>query len=876
MPSNLTLAAEAFLKYEGGRGPDFSGCLVLVPHHHAGLAFRRALSEALPGRHLLPPRLLTLPELSGTSGLDVQAEADSLRLAQLRDFLARSGRIPSGSLWDAARELLDVLNELDGAGAGEGTLARLPAGANPYLSLEAEIVLSVWQALGRGGSPGRVRVHALRLSRLLRDAGRPLYVLGLDALLGIERDFLDAWRDRAPVVELPAPPPAGQCLELLHSAWGGAEPALDERARQFARRCPSSPLPPERRLLAAPGLEAAARAAEKTLLAWLAEGRRNIALVALDRVMARRLRALLERRGILVQDETGWAFATASASHAVECWLRLVTGDAWFRDLLDFLKSPFIFADAGAARVAAAHELDEAFRRHGAPDGLAGHIELARREGLHAAHGLLKRIERAGDGFARGRRALHEWMRRLLDSLQDLAAADALRADPVGAQLWALLERLAAESAAHPFRYRAVDWRRWLFLHLDKSTFLDATVSSPLRLTHLAAAHHRDLEGAILLGVGAATLPGPARGGIFNDATRAQLGLPGAEERERQLRAALIDVMARTPRVALIWQTEQGGEPAPLSPWLVHLDAFHRAAWGSSWVTPADVAPIPASMPVAEAADQASAPRAEAVPRRLSVSAWQSLVACPYQFFARHLIKLNDRDEVPEEMDKADYGSLVHRILARFHQAHPILAEHVRDELAAALLATGRELFAEAEARGYLALAWRLRWERQVAAYVAWALEREAEGYRFSAAEAPLAREVAWGDGGGATLLHGRADRLDERAGAAALLDYKTQSRDVLRKKLAADGEDVQLTAYAWLAGAREAGFVSVDADKVEALAWPGDLPAAAEAEAERLCRAMADLAAGMPLPARGAPTTCAWCEMRGLCRREHQDPPQA
>lgn len=876
MPSTLTSAAEAFLEYEGSRAPDFSDCMVLVPHHHAGLAFRRALCEALPGRHLLPPRLLTLPELSGAAGPDIQAEADSLRLAQLRDFLERSGRIPSRALWDAARELLDVLNEMDGAGVAEGVLARLPAGANRYLSLEAEIARSVWQALGRGGSPGRVRVHALRLARLLQEARQPLYILGLDALLGIERGFLEEWRVRAQVVELPSTPPGGHCLDLLHSAWDTAEPTLAERARQFARRCPISPLQAEKRLLAAPGLEATARVAEQTLLAWLAEGRRNIALVALDRVMARRLRALLERRGILVQDETGWAFATASASHAVECWLRLVTGDAWFRDLLDFLKSPFIFADAGATRVAAAHELDEAFRRHGAPDGLAGHIDLARRGGLHAAHGLLKRIERAGDGFSRGRRPLHEWTRRLLDSLQALAAADALRADPVGAQLWALLERLATESATHAFRYRAADWRRWLFLHLEQSTFLDATVSSPLRLTHLAAAHHRDLEGAILLGVGAATLPGPVRGGVFNDATRAQLGLPGAEERERQLRSALIDVMARTPRVALIWQTEQGGVPAPLSPWLVHLDGFHRAAWGSSWVMPADMAPSPASSRAEEAGDHASGPRAEDVPRRLSVSAWQSMVACPYQFFARHLLKLNDRDEVPEEMDKADYGSLVHRILARFHQTHPILVAHAGEDLAAALLATGRELFAEAEARGYLASAWRLRWERQIAAYVDWALERETEGYRFSAAEAPLAREVAWGDAGASTLLHGRADRLDERAGATVLLDYKTQSRDVLKKKLAADGEDVQLTTYAWLAGAREAGFVSVDADKVETLAWRDDLHAAVEAESGRLRRAMADLAAGTPLPALGAPTTCAWCEMRGLCRHEHLDPPQA
>lgn len=869
MSRTLTPAVLAFLELEGQRAPDFSDCLILVPHHHAGLAFRQALSEALPGRHLRPPRLLTLPEWAASVDPGLQIEADSVRLAQLRDFLAGTGQVPQAALWDAARELLALVNELDGVGAPESVMQRLSPGSNRFMAIEAGIAQSVWRALGKGGGMGRVRGHALRLARLLEGEAKPLYTLGLGALDGVERAFLTSWAARAPVVDLPVPPGYDERRALLQAAWDARETPLAERARAFFARHPNNPLDRDVALLAAPGLEAAAHVAEQTLLSWLAEGRRNIALIACDRLMARRLRALLERRDILLQDETGWAFSTASASHVVECWLRLVTGDAWFRDLLDFLKSPFVFADAGDLRLQAAHELDDAFRRHGAPDGLAGHRELARREGLRAANVALARIERAGKSFSGGRRTLHDWTRRLLDSLALIASDGALRADSVGRQLWALLERLAGESAGYEPRYSLADWRRWLFLHLEQSTFLDDTVSSPLRLTHLAAAHTRELEGAILLGVGAAHLPGAAPSGIFNDATRQQLGLPGAEERERDTRAALADVMARAPRVALIWQAEEQGEEAPLSPWLMHLDAFHRAAWGRPWVRRIEstaLEDVPASLP---ATTEVPAPVADFVPERMSVSAWQSLVACPYQFFARHLLKLNERDEVPEEMDKADYGSLVHRILARFHEDHPKLEGATVEALGDDLRVLGRQVFAEAEAENYLASVWRLRWERRIASYIDWAVARERAGYRYVSAETPLARQVEWGDGK-ATQLHGRADRIDEIAGVTALLDYKTQSRQTLKHKLDSQGEDVQLTAYAWLAAAGEAGFVSLDGDKVETLAWGEGLPEAAEAEAGRLRDVLAALAAGAPLPAQGAPGTCAWCEMKGLCRREH------
>lgn len=867
-------AAARFLSLESGRGTDFSACVILVPHHHAAQDFRAALRQALPGPILLPPRLLTLPEWARTVMPDLAVEPPSKRLADLHDFLRRTGQLPEAGLWQASQELGALLEDMDLARTGLDDEAAAQTlenqAANSYLGLEAGIARAVWQALGQG-APGPARAYGHRLAHLADKAGHPLYTLGLTGLNRLEVDFLAAWGRRHPVHALPAPVPYASRQEALRTAWEQSSPPLAQRARELAIIHPRSPLEGVFAIHPAPSLEAAARAAEHVLLRWLAEGRRRIALVALDRLLARRLRALLERRRILVQDETGWAFSTSAVSHVLERWLGLAGGRIWHRDLLDLLKSPFVFADVPAIRSQAAHELETALRRHGPPADLAGYLSLARQEGLAAPPFLLHRLETAQSLFPKRRLPLAEWTGRLRASLAGLGAEPALAMDPIGRQLLDLLRRLEREAAGSPHRFHLNDWRRWLFLHLEQATFADASVESPIRLTHLAAAHHRHLDGVLVLGTGAAHLPGGSRATVFNDATLRQLGLPGREEKERGRRDMFLDLLCRAPQAACIWQAEADGDPAPLSPWLVHLEAFHKAAWGGSLLRPLDVVDVEMR---GEGEMAPPAPRAPRAPARLSVSAWQSLVACPYQFFARHVLGLNERDDLPEEMDKAEFGSLVHRILARFHGEHPRLAGETAPHWEAVLSSLSAQIFAPAEKRQFQATAWRQRWERHIPHYVAWALEHEAAGWRFEAAEHPLERAVAWGTAG-QTLLYGRADRLDRRDEDTAVLDYKTQARQTLRTKLDPAGEDVQLAAYAWLAGAAVAGFVTVDEKRVELMqAETGlDLATRAEAEAARIARTLESLAAGQPLPAHGAPGTCAWCEMEGLCRRAHRNP---
>lgn len=868
----LTPAVLRFLSLEGGRGADFSACVILVPHHHVAQDFRTALRQALPDPVLLPPRLLTLPDLVRGVLPGLALEPRSKRLAELHGFLRKTGHLPRSGLWQACQELDALLEDmdlartdLDSAAAQRALAARA---GNPYLGLEASIAQSVWQAM-RLGRPTAARVYGQRLAHLLEHADHPLHTLGLMGLNPMEEDFLCAWARRQPVHELPAPAPHAARREALRVAWWQSRPPLRQRARDLADTSTDSPLASALTIHPAHSLETAARMAEQVLLRWLAAGHRRIALVALDRLLARRLRALLERRRILVQDETGWAFSTSAVSHVLERWLNLAGGRAGYRELLDLLKSPYVFADAASGRAQAVHELEGVLRRHGAPSNLAGYQALLRQAGRESGLPLLQRLETAQGLFAQRRLPLAGWTERLRTALEMIGAESALRADPIGRQLLELLHRLQRESSELTARFGLNDWRRWLFLHLEQGTFTDASVESPIRLTHLAAAHHRDLEGVLVLGAGVAHLPGGYRPAVFNDATRLQLGLSTRQAQEDIRQAMFADLLCRTPRAACIWQAEVDGNPAPLSPWLIHLEGFHQAAWGTSLIQPL---PSTATAAGGGAVPASAAPRAPRVPARLSVSAWQSLVACPYQFFARHILGLNEQDEVPEEMDKAEYGSLVHRILAHFHGQHPRLVASGAAHWQTMLTELSLQVFAEAEKRQFQALAWRQRWQRHIPAYVAWALEHEAAGWRFQAAEAPLERAVPWGPGA-STVLYGRVDRLDGKAGATAVLDYKTQAAQTLRAKLDASGEDVQLAAYAWLCDAVMAGFVPLNEQKIRVLQAedPADLASRAEREVERLQQTLAAMDMGQPLPAQGAEKTCQWCEMEGLCRRAHR-----
>jgi ATP-dependent helicase/nuclease subunit B len=402
--------------------------------------------------------------------------------------------------------------------------------------------------------------------------------------------------------------------------------------------------------------------------------------------------------------------------------------------------------------------------------------------------------------------------------------------------------------------------------------FRDERMVSPVVITHLAAARLRQFDFAVVVGADREHLAPASSTAIFaNEAVRRELGLAGKAAARERLREDLILLISGARRLLFTRQAHRGDEVNLPSPELEVLDMLHELAYGKRLaITPqadvvrgdrGDVRPLPRPAPRLPLA---------AVPTRLSASAYGSLVACPYQYFARHVLRLIEPDEVSEALAKQDYGEAVHDILHRFHRDHPRLMQHDDATLAARLMALTDEAFAAACDDNFLEHGWRLRFASRIPAYVAWAKEREKTGWLWAEGETPRSRPLALYDGA-ALELHGRIDRIDRSGERVALLDYKTQSPESLRAKIKAPHEEVQLAFYSLLEGGavEEAAYVMLDDDKVGTAPIP-DVAAWAARHDERIVTLFSDLRQGAALPAHGLPAVCEYCDVGGVCRRPH------
>ncbi len=429
------------------------------------------------------------------------------------------------------------------------------------------------------------------------------------------------------------------------------------------------------------------------------------------------------------------------------------------------------------------------------------------------------------------------------------------------------LDTWQQELATDEGRYRFAEWRRWLAQQLDTQTYRDSSIDSPVCFTHLAATRWRAFDAVLLLGCDADHLPSVADGGRwFNDAVRSSLNLPTRNTHAARQRDDLLSLLAINDCVLVTWQKDRNGEEGLLSPYLEMLRDLHTLTYGDDLSENELHVYLAAEearkVDLQPAAQPAPGVTKEIVPAGVSISAYNSLVACPYQFYARHILRLNELDEVQEAIEKRDYGDLVHKILQRFHERYPQVNGHPAEEMNATLRRISEEVFEDLLQQDFEARAWLARWFKSLPAYIEWQMDNERQGWRYAESETPFDWQLE------GIRLRGRIDRLDARGEENLVLDYKTQSEQVLRNKLKEPGEDVQLACYAYAHEAAGAAFVSIENGKVKMVEPRHDVPQLAQLNAERLVHVMERIRGGAGLPANGIDQACAHCEVRGVCRK--------
>jgi ATP-dependent helicase/nuclease subunit B len=239
---------------------------------------------------------------------------------------------------------------------------------------------------------------------------------------------------------------------------------------------------------------------------------------------------------------------------------------------------------------------------------------------------------------------------------------------------------------------------------------------------------------------------------------------------------------------------------------------------------------------------------------------------CPYRFFAQRQLGLYGTEELESEVDKRDFGQWLHRVLEHFELAMQAAPQADADQQRALLQVAGD---AATQALGLDAdefLPFSAAWRTMAEGYLLWRQQHAAAGMVFDQAELQLERPLAH------VSLVGRIDRLDRSAdGASLILDYKTESPETTRKRVKQPLEDTQMAFYAALHGKDDdaGAYLSFHEREGCKTIAQNNLIEARDALVQGIQDDMERIAGGAVLPALGEGSTCDFCKVRGLCRKD-------
>ena len=680
---------------------------------------------------------------------------------------------------------------------------------------------------------------------------------------------------------------------------------IGERARRFSQTVKTSPLSDNLRVLTAKNPEQQALGIELQIRQWLYEDKKSIAVITEDRRLSRRLRALLERVNVPLQDSGGWALSTTRAAAALERWLECLEQDFDHLPLLDLLKSPFVFPEQDTEqRLYTVYRFEQDIVRH---ENIARSLyryrrqvdyrgerlaEIWRPDTRRHIHGLIDDLEMASKSLIgmviTGKHRPIEYLEKLMLGMQTLGMYSSFETDAAGQAILAEFDSLSVNLADNNFTMNWVEFRGWLGRTLERATFRPALTSSPVHLLDPGNSDLSHFDAIIIAAADSEHLPArTSPHAFFNDAVRQALGLPGKRQHATQQFHRFRCMLESADDILMSYHRNENDSEVLPSPWLEVIRHYHDIAWQDrleheslkQWLASGYQGYVETDtcVPVTITRAYTATPsRPELLPSRLSASAYQQLVDCPYKFFMARCLHIQASDEVREVLEKSDYGNRVHRCLEAFHTDIPDLpgpflstiSDTNRKSAIECLFEISHAVFSRELEDNFLHRGWLRRWQNLIPAYINWQVQR-ATRWQISATEQHC--EQPFLD----HSLHGFVDRIDQHDAELAIVDYKTGS--IPTGKDIVEGEAVQLPFYALITDkpVKRIEYLKLDGNKVETKGYlEGDaLDELVSAQSIRLETLLTELQQQADLHAWGDSKACKYCEIDGLCRRDASEP---
>jgi ATP-dependent helicase/nuclease subunit B len=601
------------------------------------------------------------------------------------------------------------------------------------------------------------------------DPGHPQWALKkLLAALGLERADVQPW------------PTSGGTLD------GPPERAAALLAALAPAAAATAPPPPPPAAIEGLALAECATAAEEAQVVALAlrealeRPNERAALITPDPLLARRVAAHCRRWGIAIDSSAGQPLLLTPPGALALALVEAMAEEFAPARLLAVLKHVLVRPD-DAAFSAGVRMADIALRGvRPAPglDGAGAGLDrwLHERDGRYGRlaarlmgwwHDLAPALDPLDGLRQRSTITLPDLMQALRDALGALAG-DGAWAGPDGRQLAALVAEIEQHGAL--FGSLRPDEAPALLATLMAGSSVRVPGQGHPRLAILGPveAQLTRADTLVLAGLNETTWPGrPSPDPWLAPAIRRALGLPGTA-RAQGLAAQDFLRAASAKRVLITRARRDAGGPQVASRlWLRLVAQFEHAG--------ADVLPRRDDLIlIARALDGATGgpqpapqprpnPALTLRPRRISITEIDTLIADPFAFHAKHILKLRKLDPLDQDPTAMMRGNLAHDVLDKWVAArHGSLLQ--LQQITAEVLSSATSHFP------LLAAAWVPRIQRALEWAGQEVLNEEAAGWAQMLAEVKGELELA-----GGVMLSGRIDRLDRHAdGNQRVIDYKT------------------------------------------------------------------------------------------------------
>jgi len=794
-----------------------------------------------------------------------------------------------------------------------------PSLARKVVDQEAQVLLAFWRYISSASDPAFRKQFAmaayLEQAKLLvanHQVPRPLIWVETADATPIDQELinklLNDYAQYAPVVEIKMD---WRSVGLWAESIGG-EDAQSQVARNVAKAHPQ-----HWHLIAAKRFEELAWTAAKTIEEHLIDGKTNIALVAQDRLVARRARALLSRLGpsLKIQDETGWKLSTTRAAAALNAWLELIGAPSegpTAVQLLEFLQNPFLdipkilnqSPDICLGLIAQLEDLLIASQAHTGWQSFHLAIEGSRDHGSSGSNPLLLELLQS----IRGR--LNRWRgikmncaqahEHLVVDLGALGMTLGLEKDPAGKQLLEVLNTFDFMGEGHrKITMRISEWLSLLKTVIEESAYQEdgKEAQASLSILPLSSTRLREFEAVVLVGCDEQQLPAYSEPPLFfSDALNRLLMGSTIEAQFIQQSKDLSQLLISCPSVTLLYQSKgKSGESLRPSAWIQRLQ-LSLPDWKaeSASMRMRDGKATPSQMSVTGLAEDLP------MPLSMSPSAYKALRDCPYRYYVRSLLGLRRLKGFEEGFDASLAGQTLHKILRNFYHAMKTEAQNPSSSILSdiqlrrawmkqQLMAISEQVFKrliEGDAR---VLGILRDWQKQVPSFIEWQLEREQQGWQFHDAEVKVGFDLPFTDQHGIKRqirIEGYADRFDINSNdknSASVIDYKNQNINKVESRAQTVFDDPQLLIYARAANESSqlpgrvvnyAQWVALKADinkegdaAVRSVTIE-DMPEVMTQFSEQITGDVQALWSGKTIKAFAPDSICQYCEARGICRK--------